>query len=284
MSLSVFTVVMGEYSPDGVVRELASLGYDAVEWRIHPDFHIHPEALEGVAGKIGRLTESSGLRVSSLGTYVRVDQPEYLERCCRAAVAMGCPRVRIALARDYDGTVPYSIALALAKEHLRSAEPILERHGVRGLLETHHGSLAESASGARRLLDGVSPERFGVIFDPANMIISGRESWAMAIDVLGEYLAHVHVKNISWVRDDVAGWHWQYDRLDTGMVDWAQVVAALQVAGYDGDLSIEDLYGTPLATTGLAGEAIGEHRRAGVSTRQKLEEDLAYIRRCLARG
>lgn len=282
MKLAVFTVVMGEYDPAGVAAELAALGYDGVEWRAHPDFHVRPQTLPQAAGEVAALTRQAGLEVPSLGTYVRVDEVSYLEDCCRAAVAMGCPSVRIALREDYDGSQPYAEMLAQARQVLAGAEPLLRRYGVRGLLETHHASIVESASGTRRLLEGFSPEVFGVIFDPANMIIAGKESWPMAVDVLGEYLAHVHVKNISWRRDKAGAWQWHYDTLADGMVDWPEVIGALGRAGYEGYLSVEDLYGTALATTGFAGERIGGQEQKGPTTHDKLAQDLAYIRACLA--
>ncbi|NPV08318.1 MAG: sugar phosphate isomerase/epimerase [Anaerolineae bacterium] len=281
MRISVFTVVMGEYSPEGVAEELSTLGYDAVEWRVHPDFHVHPDAISAKSSYLRSLTQQAGLEVSCLGTYVRASQAEQLDRCCRAAAEMDCPRIRIALDEDYDGRAGFERALAEAKEGLRRAEATLRHYQVRGLLETHHGSVAESASGARRLLSGFSPETYGVIFDPANMILAGRESWWMAVDILGEYLAHVHVKNISWLRDGDGRWQWHYDTLERGMVDWPEVIRALLATGYDGYLSVEDLCGTSLSTSGLAGEAIGGGP-PGVSTREKLQHDLTFIRGCLA--
>lgn len=283
MKTSVFTVIMGEYSLEGVVDELSALGYDGVEWRVHPDFHVHPAAIDTKSSYLRTITEGAGLEVPSLGTYVRVGQTDDLDRCCRAAAELGCPQLRIALDEDYDHGTGFERALIEAKEGLASAEATLRRYHVRGLLETHHGSLAESASGVRRLLGGLSPEVYGVIFDPANMILAGRESWGMAVDILGEYLAHVHVKNISWDTGPDGQWKWRYDNLERGMVDWPEVLGALKSVGYEGHLSVEDLYGTSLTTTGLAREAIGGGQPS-VSTREKLRQDLACIKGILEHG
>jgi sugar phosphate isomerase/epimerase len=283
MKTSVFTVVMGEFSPEGVAEELGALGYDGVEWRIHPDFHLHPSLVDTKSSYLQGIAQANGLEIPSLGTYVRVGQADDLDRCCRAAAEMGCSQVRITLDEDYTSDKRFDRMLSEAREGLARVGETLRRYHVRGLLETHHGSVAESASGMRRLLSGFSPEVYGVIFDPANMILAGKESWAMSVDILGEYLAHVHVKNISWFTDADGKWQWRYDTLEGGMVDWPEVIGALQAAGYEGYLSVEDLYGTSLATTGLAGEAIGGGQ-PHVSTRQKLMQDLAYIKSLMERA
>jgi len=281
MRCSVFTVIMGEYAVEAAARELASLGYDGVEWRVHPDYHIHPVELEDKAAELVKLSTDHGLGIPVLGTYVRVDALKQLESACRAAAAMGCPNVRISLRQVYDGRQPFSELFEEARTDLASAAQTLEQHNVRGLFETHHGTIAESASGMRQLLDGFPPETFGTIFDPGNMIIAGCESWRMAIDILGPYLVHVHVKNVSWNRAEDVSWRWAFDTLQAGMVDWREVIAALGEAGYDGYLSVEDLYGVKLKTTGFVGESLPSHAISSISIKQKLADDLAFLKSCL---
>ena len=153
---------------------------------------------------------------------------------------------------------------------------------MRGLFEIHPATIAESASGMRRLLDGFSADTFGAIFDPGNMIISGRESWPMAIAILGPYLVHVHVKNVSWRRSDEDHWSWENDRLQCGTVNWREVITALQAAGYAGYLSVEDLYGVTLHTTGLIGAQLPEEAQRRVPIRRTLVEDLTFLKTCLS--
>ena len=280
MRYSVFTVIMREYDVEAAARELASLGYDAVEWRVHPDYHIHPDELEASAAELGTLSADHGLDIPVLGTYVRVDALDELESCARAAAAIDCPNLRIALRHAYDSRRPFSEQLGEARTDLARAAQILEKHNVRGLFETHHGMITESASGMRQLLEGFPQETFGTIFDPGNMIIAGRESWRMAIDILGPYLVHVHVKNVSWHRIDDGSWGWAFDTLPAGMVDWREVIAALRETGYDGYLSVEDLCGVKLETTGFLGERLPSDEAIHVPIKQKLVEDLAFLKSC----
>ncbi|GIX08239.1 MAG: hypothetical protein KatS3mg115_2642 [Candidatus Poribacteria bacterium] len=45
------------------------------------------------------------------------------------------------------------------------------------------------------------PEQVGVIHDAGNMVHEGFENYQMGCELLGPYLAHVHVKNAAWVRE-----------------------------------------------------------------------------------
>ena len=59
------------------------------------------------------------------------------------------------------------------------------------------------------------------------------------IDLLRDYLANVHIKNASWVRQ-AGNWTWQWDGLQQGMVPWPQLFGLLAARGYRGMLAMED--------------------------------------------
>ncbi len=81
-----------------------------------------------------------------------------------------------------------------------------------------------------------------MLWDPGNGIIEGHLDPRLAIADLGDYLHHVHVKNIAWRRSGGV-WSWSYAPLATGMLDWSALLAALEAAGYRGRLSIDHLPG-----------------------------------------
>ena len=113
--------------------------------------------------------------------------------------------------------------------------------GVRALMELHDGYIAESASGAMRILHNLDPRCVGVIHDPENMSRAGKESWKLSFQILGEYLAYVHVKNGRWRFDDSLGkFVWARTGIEDGLVDWAEIVGILRERGYAGPLVLED--------------------------------------------
>lgn len=89
------------------------------------------------------------------------------------------------------------------------------------------------------------------------------------------------MKNVVWFkREDKAGmsWEWEYAPLESGMVDWKGVTTVLKAVGYDGYLSVEDLYGTHLSTRGLMDERLATPDVEVLPALEKLRKDLAYLR------
>jgi sugar phosphate isomerase/epimerase len=91
----------------------------------------------------------------------------------------------------------------------------------------------------------------------------------------------VHVKNVSWQRNEEGRWRWANDTLQGGMVDWPKVIVALRNSSYDGYLSVEDLYGVRLDTTGFAGEQFEFGTQDEVSIHNKLIDDFAFLTKCI---
>ncbi len=55
MKVSVFTVIMQEFDRPEVVKHLAELGYDGVEWRVHESGrHIEPAKIVDEAEEVSR--------------------------------------------------------------------------------------------------------------------------------------------------------------------------------------------------------------------------------------
>jgi sugar phosphate isomerase/epimerase len=113
------------------------------------------------------------------------------------------------------------------------------------LVELHHRTICASASSALRLLDGLDPAHVGVIHDAGNLLIEGQEDYRSAFELLGAYLAHVHVKNVAWREtgrraDGSAVWSAQWAPLRDGVADFGAYFGALRAHGYDGWVTLED--------------------------------------------
>jgi len=84
----------------------------------------------------------------------------------------------------------------------------------------------------------------------------------MGLEILGPYLAHVHVKNSKWEvvseEDGVKRWRATMCGIKEGHVYWGDVLAALKKVGYGGWLSFEDF--------------------SKGDTRTKLREDIGYLK------
>lgn len=92
-----------------------------------------------------------------------------------------------------------------------------------------------------RMICDFDPRCIGVIYDPGNMVLEGYEQYKMGFELLGDYLAHVHVKNTRWLAPhDGEGWTWEFCPMDKGFVDIPKFLSLLREVGYDGWVSVED--------------------------------------------
>lgn len=280
MKLSVFTVMLPDCTIDRTVELLRDNGYDGVEWRFTntnpakrdeaPSFWgnnlstIQADVSEEELLAIKRITDDAGLEVPNIAAYIQSGDLTATERAMRAAKQLGAPSIRIGVP-GYDRSRNYGDLLKEARTYLHEAQELSKTYGVKGAIEVHFGNIASSATLARQLVDGLDADRIGVIYDPGNMVYEGFEQYKLGLEVLGEYLAHVHVKNAIWQRTDAplpdlntdAGankphepiWRAAWAPITGGFVHWPQVIADLRATGYDGWLSFEDFSGSAPSDT-----------------------------------
>ena len=196
--------------------------------------------------------EGSWIRyaVAGLGTYVRVGDLNTTERMMRLAGIAGAPWVRVGVGTMGDGS--YVERFDAAKDFLAGAEALAGEYGVKALVEIHHGTICPSASLAYRLVSGFDPVRIGVIFDPGNLVHEGFEDYRIGLELLGSYLAHVHLKNAAFERPEGGGvWEPRWSPLEDGVVDLETLIEALRGVGYDGWLVVEDFSAARASTQAL---------------------------------
>ncbi len=264
MKFSVFTASTPEWTPEEAAATLADQGWDGIEWRI-TDQKTAPEpgfwtgnkstwpltGLEGSLDKIAAITIGAGLQFSGIGGYSRCDDHIGVERMLKATARLGARQVRIVtlpLGTSIMGGEPsghdYLDLFAETREHFAWVAERAAFHGVKALVELHHQTVTSSPSAALRLLDGMDPESVGVIHDLGNLIVEGGEETLAGLQLLGDYLAHVHVKNAVWRRlpsiGEQAVWTHEWASLRGGIADVPRYFEALRAVRYDGWVTVED--------------------------------------------
>lgn len=257
MKFSVFTVSTPEWSPEEAVAVLAAQGWDGVEWRVTDQEEADPPGfwagnratwplttLEHDLAEIARITADAGLEFSGIGGYVRCDDHKNVERMLAATAGLGAGRVRVTM--PVLGERDYRDVFAATRRDLEWIAGRAAEHGVTALVELHHRTVVASASAAIRLVDGLDPACVGVIHDLGNLIFEGQEDYAAAFQMLGPYLAHVHVKNVRWrtepepEADGTVHWVAEWAPLPAGVGDVRAYFRALRDHGYDGWVTCED--------------------------------------------
>jgi len=261
MNISLTTVALPHLSLEETVELAARLGYDGIELRVRripPQMlgqpysfwgnhknDLSPDNFVRLAPRIKQLCADHGLAVPALASNATAADLDDLRRLAEGAVICGCPLVRIGAPRRYDGSVPYREIYAEAVEAFGRALEVVGSFGVRGLLEIHAGTVAISASLAYRLVSNFAPESIGVIYDVQNMVKEGFEGARLGLDILGPYLAHVHVGGHApqpGARDahGTLSWVWKATELADGLLSMPDLLAELRRVGYDRFITVED--------------------------------------------
>lgn len=258
MKFSVFSVSTPTYAPVELAAKLKEIGYDGVEWRVADDQPAPTNAgfwsgnrctlpvaeFATKAVEYRQIAGDAGLEVPALGTYAKCDDLELVEQLMKGAAAMGVPMLRIGVP-SYDNTMAYTPLFDTAREQYKRVADLAAKYRVKATIEMHHRSITPSASATRRLLDGLDPAHVGAIHDAGNMVHEGFEAYRMGFEVLGPYLAHVHVKNARWfptkaLPDGTVSWMADWAPMSKGSADLRELFVALDAVGYDSWISVED--------------------------------------------
>jgi len=262
MKLSIFTVSTPGLQPEELARLAKETGVEGIEWRYKnvPEDAVQEEpsfwrnnlcSIPEQGGEDGwrrfkDAADGQGLATLSVTPYLTAGDLESTEQVLEAARYLQAKFIRLGV-HWYDGSRSFRDLFEQQVKYLEEAQRLCKAYGVKGLVETHHRTIASSASGTYRLVERLDPDWIGVLYDPGNMVHEGFEPYRMGLEMLGPYLAHVHVKNAIWKSPEQSGdgsglWEAEWGPLAGGVVPWERVIADLNAVGYDGYLGLEDFY------------------------------------------
>ncbi len=259
MKYAFFTVSSPTLTLEEVAPRLQELGYDGWELRV-VDEPPNPKGMEFWHGnkstlpastftdeieRVKKLSADHKLEIPNLGTYVRSnDEWSLIEQAVANAVAIGAPSLRINVPA-YSSDQAFMPIWNQAREDFKRIEELVAKNNVKALIETHMGTICPSASSARMMVEGLDPKNVGIIHDLGNMVYEGFENYRMGLEMLGDYLGLVHVKNTTMYpfktrEDNTVEWRQKFWPMHQGVADVKALVTALFDVGYDGWISFED--------------------------------------------
>lgn len=260
MKLSVFTVTMPEFTIEEACAFLKKTGYEGIELRVfdlteeqrkQPPFFwgnnkidLGVKNMKAKAKNIRKVCDSYGIKVCNLATYLKVDDIADAEIVCQNIHTFGCNSFRAGV-MGYDRKLTYRECYEKTVKNLAKIEKLCKKYKTRGIIEIHMGNIACSASAAHKIVSNFDPKYIGVIHDAGNMVYEGYENYKMGLEILGPYLAHVHIKNASWGLkkvnfDGSAIWEPSFAPVNAGFANLEQLMADLKAVKYDKWLSVED--------------------------------------------
>ncbi|MEX2286899.1 MAG: TIM barrel protein [Planctomycetaceae bacterium] len=157
------------------------------------------------------------------------------------AEALGCDLIRVCLKTEAD------------VDHARRAADQAASRNIRLAHQCHTTTLFEQVDRAIEVLESIGRENFGIIYEPANLMLCGEDYGEATLKRFQPYLMNVYVQNHridengpvsleTWCRG-VRRFHhipiWQ-----PGGVAFDRVIAGLRAIGYDGFFTIHHAQNT----------------------------------------
>lgn len=256
LTLNLCTSILPKFSFREVVEVALAANYQGIELRVDDQYHKSLSELSTRGAFIRRQLNQVGLQVPVLNSYIPVNDEAAVDQLIYCSQKMNVPTARLVLPRScqanvakqaagddiipsYQSTKAPEALIVDLRRTLKRLERKAYKAGVKLLLELHWGTVMSSFSSAYFLTDGLDPDCIGITFDPANMLVEGKEDWEFGLQLIQPYLANVHVKNMIW-KFDHRGSSWQWSPTPKGMVNWAELLPILTQCRYQGEYAIED--------------------------------------------
>ncbi len=265
MKLCATTVMLPECDIAETCELLREFGFDGAEWRVRRNppeadapfsfwgrhkSDISPESFSARASELRSATKESGLEIAGVASSATADQLDEIRVLAEGAAACGAPFIKVNAPRGYDRSADYNVLFDEALRAYGKALDVTREHGVRVAFETHNRTIFVSASLAHRLVSKFSADDIGVIYDLNNMVRDGFETPRLAMELLGDYLLHVHLSGhrplLGEKREDGStGWGWEVCDVQDGLLDCRVIFEDLKSVGYEGWISLEDFRKLP---------------------------------------
>jgi sugar phosphate isomerase/epimerase len=224
-------------------------GYDAICMRASAGGVGTPRE---TLAELRSIVDDAGLQISMVTADVNVplnnDQgPDSLRNIgpsLDVAEALRCDLIRVCLKRRED--IPFA----------RSAASEAAQRGIRLVHQCHTATIFEEVDGILNVLAEIDSSNFGLIYEPANLLLCGQSYAADTLSKLRPHLMNVYAQNhrldphgpealTTYCRGEVRFHH--LDPWDLGGVDFAAVFAGLKAIEYNGYFTIHQAQGITTA-------------------------------------
>jgi sugar phosphate isomerase/epimerase len=228
-----------------LVSVAKSSGYDAICMRASAGGVDSPiQMLQSLRAVV----EEAGLQVSMVTADVNVplnndrgpDSLRNIGPSLNVAEALNCDLIRVCLKRRED--IPFA----------RTAADQAAERGIRLAHQCHTATLFEEVDSMVSVLADIDRPNFGLIYEPANLLLCGQSYAADTLAKLQPFLMNAYAQNhrldlrgpeslTTYCRGEVRFHHlnpWEH-----GGVDFQAVFAGLSAIGYDGHFTIHQAQG-----------------------------------------
>ena len=216
MKTALFSGMFKPQPIETAIEKAAEVGYDAIEIMVgfegdHLDVGCTPERADEIHG----VARDNGIDIcliyASMGREILTDPQKArgdlddVNRFLDIGDRMSCKMLKVTAGRLKDNAFKDDEARVVA-DWLAEACDRAAAHDSRIVAEIHFGQYCETVAMGRKIIDLVDRPNFGVIHDAGNLHITGDIYGEDSVDVLGDRIFHVHVKDmVATSADDQAG-------------------------------------------------------------------------------
>ena len=253
MQSALHTLMFGSYGLDQVAPIAREIGYHGLALMCRPP-HLDLDDPARSAAKAFQIVRDAGLTVVGLAS--GLGRPDSFHGDGRAQELDGVRRaieaaniLEAGLLRLWAGPEGSSVAdgggLARAASWYADAAEIASAADVRVTIEVHAIGFASTAQNTCRLLDAINHPNLGVALDTGNLHASAGIVGSSDVQMFGERLFDVHVKDMRDLSSpeghtlEVDGRYFVHLPMNEGDVRNDDVVAALLKSGYEGWIANE---------------------------------------------
>jgi sugar phosphate isomerase/epimerase len=260
-------------------RRVRGLGFEGLDLTLRPGGYVEPDRLRNELPCAIATLRDCGLVVPLLTTSITSTSDPAAAPTFEVAASLGVREIKLGY-WNYKTFGTYRATLEQIARDLDGIEKLAEKSGVRANLHIHSGDhMTAQAPVVWQLIKDRNPRAIGAYADPGHMAIEGgRDGWRQGLDLLGDRIALVAIKDLRWeqVDDPMLGkprWISRIVPLRQGIVRWPQVFACLRKVGFDGWVSMHSEYQGWHSWRNLTVDEVLDQTR----------DDLQFLQRSMAR-
>lgn len=253
MQYVMFTKHLEGLSLDAIIQALRSAGVSGADLCVRPGYPVTPQNARTELPAAARRFREAGLSIPLITTPTSFTDPQ---ADFAADLYAGCAEAGVRFVKigywHWSAAEGYWDAVARVQARLSDFAELSAQYGVATLVHNHSGrSMGLNGSAAMHLVQDFDPAQIALFADPGHLAICG-EPPDMALDIMRSHLAVCAFKDLKHVPAQRAGrsvWASRCVRMGQGLVDWVNVLAALDAQSFAGPVSFHSEYAGEPADT-----------------------------------
>lgn len=261
---------------DEAARRIKAIGLDHIDLTVRPGGFVEPERVDEDLPRAAEQLRQAGVSIGMLTTAITTLAEPYAEATLRAAAALGVRHYKLGYLRyPHVGTLRQLRREAL--ECLREIAALNRELGLIAGYHNHSGSyLGASLHDVAWLLDRLPREAIGAYLDPAHAAIEGGgQAGLMGLDLLGDRVVMLAVKDFYWADAEAGGAHVgrrhaaRFCPLDQGQTAWPRFLEVLDRFDFAGPVSLHSEYRGAASFKELSVDELLEQTRCDAATLER---------------